>query len=96
MRGQIVLHQQECEENYSFEKARVVMTANFKHVFEDEAEAIIMSAILAIKEKYGNKADYMQVFDYNVDGQMTTFWLIYDEMADGQQDVVTALMPEDY
>lgn len=96
MRGQIVLHQQECEGSYSFEKARVVMTANFKHIFGDEAEAIIMSAILTIKQKYGNKADYMQVFDYDVDGQKITFWLIYDEMPDRQQDVVTALMPEDY
>ena len=41
-----------------------------------------MQNILAIKEKYANKADYMQVFDYDVDGQKTTFWLIYDEITD--------------
>lgn len=70
-----------------FTKALIVYTNGFKNAFGTEAEEISFYALDSIIQRYGNSAEYLQVFEYNG----IKFWVIND-----RNEVVTMMLPEEY
>ena len=67
-----------------------LMTVGFGKVFGREAVTIALNAYDMIIERYGEKADFMQVFDYEFpDGEEVRFYIMNDE------DHWTVLMPDE-
>lgn len=86
----MTLKEQEVEGKYDFRTAQLFMTQGFATTFGEKALATISEAIDIVVEKYGDKADYLQVFET----EDTKFWLIFDEYED--KNIITALLPEEY
>ncbi|WP_434799219.1 hypothetical protein [Terrisporobacter vanillatitrophus] len=70
-----------------FTKALIVYTNGFKNAFGTEAEEISFCALNSIIQRYGNSAEYLQVFEYNG----IKFWAINDF-----NEIVTMMLPEEY
>lgn len=97
LKGKIHMNKQECEGNLSFFGNYGVMTKNFSDTFGDEATAIVFTACALVMEAHPNGADYLQTFEYEYPNEKKIrFWLIIDVPGDKQQNILTALLPEDY
>lgn len=97
LKGKIHINEQECEGNLSFYGNHNVMTRNFADTFNNEAATIVFTACALVMEVHPNGADYLQTFEYEYpNGHKITFWLIIDVSCEGQQNILTALLPEDY
>ena len=96
--GTVYMNEQENEGVLDFlEDNQCVMTSNFKATFGDEAETIILVAMALVMHAHPKGADYFQTFYYEYpDGKQIKFWIIIDEMGEGEKNILTALLPEDY
>lgn len=82
--------EQEQKGDCNFFNVEVCMTRNFGLVVPQYGR-VVQEALTSIKERYGTKADYLQVFIYkDMNTPETKFWVIHD----GEH--VTFLLPEDY
>lgn len=70
-----------------FTKVLLVCTNDFNNSFGIESEEISLRALNSITQRYGNSAEYLQVFEYNG----IKFWAINDF-----DETVTMLLPEEY
>lgn len=96
MDGTIKMNEQEMTGKIDYNKTFKVMTKSFQNKFGEMAENIVDKAIDMIMEAHPEGADYMQTFEYCQNGVIIKFWFIVDEAAYEGQDVLTALLPEDY
>lgn len=96
MVGTIKMNEQEMTGMIDFNKTFKVMTANFLSTFGNQAQEIVENAIQMIAKAHPEGADYMQTFEYHNQDDVIRFWLIVDIGAYEGQNVLTALLPEDY
>ena len=89
----LTIGDQEVEGNCDFSKATLVCTAGLQMVFGENTALIIDAAINLITATYGNRADYLQVFNWSNGINVVKFWIVYDRVGSG---IATALLPEDY
>lgn len=67
-----------------------LIAVGFGKVFGEEAVTIALNAYDMIVERYGENADFMQIFDYEFpDGERVRFYIVNDG------DHWTALMPNE-
>lgn len=85
-----LIHKEQTKDSYifnDFTKVLLVCTNGFNNTFGAEAEEISLCALNSIIQRYGNSAEYLQVFEYND----IKFWAIND-----CDKIVTMLLPEEY
>lgn len=70
-----------------FTNVLIVYTNGFNNTFGIESREISICALNSIIQRYGNSAEYLQVFEYNG----IEFWAINDF-----DETVTMLLPEEY
>ena len=88
--GTIHMCEQEKVDILNYAGILQLMTVGFGKVFGREAVTIALNAYDMIIERYGEKADFMQVFDYEFpDGEEVRFYIMNDE------DHWTVLMPDE-
>ncbi|AXH53470.1 hypothetical protein ACEE25_07190 [Clostridium perfringens] len=83
-------HKEQTSDAYifnDFTNVLIVCTQGFNDAFGIEAKEISLCAINSIIQRYGNSAEYLQVFEYNG----IKFWAINDF-----DETVTMLLPEEY
>jgi len=86
--GKIIMQEPEVVDIVDFETPQHLHTIGFVKVFGNEAMTIAATAFEMIREKYGEKANYMICFDYEYsNGDKVEFRIINDF------DVVTILLP---
>lgn len=89
----LTIGDQEVEGNCDFSKATLVCTAGLQMVLGENTALIIDAAINLITSTYGNRADYLQVFNWSNGINVVKFWIVYDRVGSG---IATALLPEEY
>ncbi|AQS08311.1 hypothetical protein CLOBY_03830 [Clostridium saccharobutylicum] len=73
---------------YDFTSVQSIQpTYGFSNTFGEEYTELSILAIKMIIERYGNSAEYLQIFKYNG----IEFWVINDE-----NTMVTLLLPSEY
>ncbi len=92
MRGKIILNPQEEKGDYKFNGIQTVVTRGFIAAFGDEYFEMVLVSLEMINQEYGNQADYLQTFYYELpSGEIRRYWAINDANM-----VVTFLLPEEY
>lgn len=88
--GTIRLNEQEKCDILKYTDIPGLMTIGFKTIFGREAVTIAFNAYDMIIERYGESANFMQIFDYEFpDGNEVTFYIMND------WDLWTVLIPNE-
>lgn len=93
MMRSLTIGDQEVEGDCDFSKATLVCTAGLQRILGDCTAEVIAAAINLIMTTYGNRADYLQVFNWSNGINVVKFWIVYDRVGSG---IATALLPEEY